>query len=292
AMSVTPVPFSIDPAGATPIDLHVPTGAAAMSAASAPAPQPMVATPEVATVAPVAAAPRKSAMSRGLVAAVAIAAVAGAGVVLTRNVTERENAAAEPPPTIAAAPIASAPVAAPPAVLPAPVAVDSVVDSVALKRVADSLRLVRKAKADSARARRDSLAASGAEVFSLPGTGGMTRADSVALRTAGRRAAEDCVAALNSRDMPRIESIFGGSPKNVVRIAKDGKLEVTGPLGTELAIEDANKVIATFRGTLRWTGGDAQGREVTANFRAISERQGDAMRTRRCLVDNDGGARF
>lgn len=48
----------------------------------------------------------------------------------------------------------------------------------------------------------------------------------------------------------------------------------------------------TFRGMLRFTSGNAQTREVTAGFRAISERQGTVMVTRRCLVDNDGGARF
>ena len=293
AMSLTPVPFAVEPSDATPIDVRVPDATTHAAAAAAPSPSAGVAvvapeTPLMTEVTTIAA--RRSVLPRVVTAVAGITVVAVAGVMLSRNVTARENAAAPPPPaaTVTAAPMPSAPIV--PAVLP--VVADSIVDSVALRRVADSLKVVRRARLDSLKARRDSIEASGAAVFSLPGTGGMTHADSVGLRTAARRAAEECVAVLNSHDMPRIESIFGGDRKNLVRIAKDGKLEVTGPLGTDVAIEDANKAIVTFRGMLRFTSGNAQTREVTAGFRAISERQGTVMVTRRCLVDNDGGARF
>ena len=93
-------------------------------------------------------------------------------------------------------------------------------------------------------------------------------------------------------DLSRIESLFGGDRKNVVRLAKDGKLEVTGPLGTQVAIEDANRVSVTFKGSMRWTRSNQQAGEASGAFRAIGERTGAAWATRRCLVDNDGGARF
>ena len=305
AMSMTPVPFSIDPASATPIDLTVPTTLGQNTPASAsPPPKPAAVTaptPEYSSVVAatsVESGERKSAMPRALTAIAGIAVVAVAGVLVSQNLTRREQAAAVPDSSAVA--VSSLPAAAPAAVTqPAPVTalpviVDSLSDSALARKLTDSIKVVRKARQDSIRAARDSAAAlSGAAVFALPGSGGMSRADSTAARSAGRRAAEECIAMLNPPlEMSRIEALFGGDRKNVVRLAKDGKLEVTGPLGTQVAIEDPNRVSVTFKGSMRWTRSNQQPGEASGSFRAISERTGAAWATRRCLVDNDGGARF
>ena len=305
AMSVTPLPFTIDPAGNTPIDLSVPATLAQNTAASTPEPvnRSVVAapTPEYSSVVPPVAAvavERTSGFPRALIAIAGITVVAVAGVLVSQNLTQREQASAVPdssalaPPAVqAAAPAAITP-AAPVAVVP--VVPDSLSDSALARRLSDSMKAVRKARQDSIKAARDSAnRLSGASVFALDGFGGMSRADSTAARTAGRRAAEECIAMLNPpHDVSRIEMLFGGDRKNVVRLAKDGKLEVTGPLGTQVAIEDANRVSVTFQGSMRWTRSNQQAGEASGAFRAISERTGAAWATRRCLVDNDGGARF
>ena len=305
AMSVTPVPFTIDPAGNTPIDLSVPGTLAQNTAASSPEPsnRSVVAapTPEYSSVVPPVAAvtvERTSGFPRALIAIAGIAVVAVAGVLVSQNLTQREQASAVPdssalaPPAVLAAAPATITPAAPAAVVP--VVPDSLSDSALARRLADSMKAVRRARQDSIKAARDSAnRLSGASVFALDGFGGMSRADSTAARTAGRRAAEECIAMLNPpHDLSRIESLFGGDRKNVVRLAKDGKLEVTGPLGTQVAIEDANRVSVTFKGSMRWTRSNQQAGEASGAFRAIGERTGAAWATRRCLVDNDGGARF
>lgn len=305
AMSVTPVPFTVDPAGNTPIDLVVPATLAQNTPASAPEPlkQSVVAepTPEYSSVVPPVAAvtvERTSGFPRALIAIAGIAVVAVAGVLVSQNLTQREQAAAVPDSSALAPPVVLA--AAPAAITPAtptavmPVVPDSLSDSALARRLADSMKAVRRARQDSIKAARDSAnRLSGASVFALDGFGGMSRADSTAARTAGRRAAEECIAMLNPpHDVSRIESLFGGDRKNVVRLAKDGKLEVTGPLGTQVAIEDANRVSVTFKGSMRWTRSNQQAGEASGAFRAIGERTGAAWATRRCLVDNDGGARF
>ena len=302
AMSVTPVPFAIEPAGATPIDLNVP--AHLVAAASQPQFEPPLPsgepafsvaspTPEfvVATPAPVPA--KRSAMPRALAAIGAIVVVAVAGVLLTRNVTARENKAALPvtpaqPAAPAPAPIVIAPAAAitPPA--------DSVKpDSTLIKKaIADSMKLVRKARQDSIRAVRDSAAAA-ASVFALPGaTGAPSSADVDAARRAGRRAAEECVAALNAHDMTRLESLFGGDRRNVLRIAKDGKLDVNGPLRPQIETDAADRATARFTALLQWKNSNNEDRTASASLRAIVERSGTTWTTRRCLIDSDGGARF
>ncbi len=308
AMSVTPVPFSIDPSGATPLDLTVPANLGEVTPAAAPTPLPPAAaaaapTPEyssVVTAAPVVTGERKGPMPRALTAIAGIAVVAVVGVLLSQKLTQSEQAAAVPdssaiarPPAVAAAP-AAAPITPAAPVVAAPVVPDSLSDSALARRLADSMKAVRKARQDSIRAARDSAQRlSGASVFDLSGAGGMSRADSTAARTAGRRAAEECIAMLNPPiDMSRIESLFGGDRKNVVRLAKDGKLEVTGPLGSQVAIEDPNRISVTFKGSMRFTRSNQQAGEASGTFRAISERTGAAWATRRCLVDNDGGARF
>ncbi len=304
-MSVTPVPFSIDPAGATPLDLTVPTNLGQVTPTPAPEPvsRPSVAspTPEYSSVVsdtPVGTVERKSAMPRALTAIAGIAAVAIAGVLVSQKLTQSEQAVTLPDSSVIAPPsvLAAAPEPVAPAtpVAAAPVVPDSLSDSALARKLADSMKAVRKARQDSIKAVRDSVEKlSGAAIFALPGSGGMSRADSAAARTAGRRAAEECIAMLNPPiDMSRLESLFGGDRKNVLRVAKDGKLEVTGPLGSQVVIEDPNRVNVTFKGSMRWTRSNQQAGEASGTFRAISERTGAAWATRRCLVDNDGGARF
>ena len=320
AMSVTPVPFAVDPAGATPIDLNVPVSS--VGAASQPQPQrelqPLTSTsafgvatptPEFVVTTPAPESPESAAetvtvkrnpLPRTLMAVGAIAAVAVAGVLLSRNVTERENEAAVTSPASVAQPAATVAAATVPATQAVTPARDSVVppsrdsaDSAAMKKaIADSLKAVRKASRDSARAARDSAAAA-ATVFSLPGAvSGPSAADVDAAKRAGRRAADECVAALIAHDMSRLESLFGGDKKNVLRIAKDGKLDVNGPLQSQVETDAADRATARFAALLQWKNGNNEDRTARASLRAIAERTGTVWATKRCLIDNDGGARF
>lgn len=293
AMRLTPVPFSLDPPGVTPTDLPLPTAAAAAAPVPLdlrPAALPSVAmpTPEFTVAAPEPVT--RSGMPRALMAIGAIAVVAVIGVLLSRSVTQREHEAATHAPAAAAAPIAITPptIAEPP--VPAPVVADSV-DSVAVKKsIADSLRVARKARADSLRLKRDSAAVT--SVFALPGSGGPSATEVADASRAARRAAAECVAALNAHDMTKLEALFGGDRKNLLRIAKDGSLDVSGPLRTQVETETADRATARFEALLQWKSGNAQERTASVGLRAIAERQGAVWSTRRCLVDSDGGARF
>ena len=331
ATGLTPVPFAVNPAGATPIDLDVPVTPFALAAQPLPE-RPLsplsstsafgvaTPTPEYVSVVPAsegAAAPdavrmKRSATPRALLAGGAIAVVAVAGVLLSRNVTARENKAAAPPPVAVqqpAAPVVPTP-APTTAALSTPVATaaaDSVakasvaiVDSAALRKAAsDSARIARRATRDSTKRLADSIKAAAAAVapspFALPGAaGGSSTAELNAARDAARRAADDCVAALNAHDMSRLESLFGGNKKDVLRIAKDGKLEVDIPLNRQVATEASDRATASFKAVLHWKNGNNEDRMVSASFRAITARSGSGTvwTTRRCLIDDDGGARF
>ncbi len=337
ASSVTPVPFSIEPASATPIELEVPVShvkapvvapanvspanvspanvsPANVSPASvspledAPVLQPasIAADVIVATVTP----PKKrSAMRRAVFASLAIAAVALIGVQLSRGLTASENAAGAAaadsartpplvPPTVPPAVPASMPeqgIPLQPEVLAVSDTADSASAAAAAKKViADSMRALRKARADSARAKRDSAAA--ASVFSLPGAGAaLAPVEAEAIRrtaeSSARRAASECVTMLNARDMSRLESLFGGDKRDMMRIVKDGKLEASGPLGTTVEI-DGDRATARFAVTLSWQNANGESRSARGSLRAIVERAGNTWATKRCLVDNDGGARF
>ncbi len=305
AMSLTPVPFSLDPAAATPTDLTVPGGATGAAAPLQQQPVPSMGvaspTPEftstvAATVAATPAAGKHGAGARGAMALAGIAVVVFAGVMLTRGVTKSETEAAVAPPPAApaalAAPVITTP--APPVAPPAAVVTDStaLVDSAAVKKaVADSMRLARKAARDSAKRVADSIAAA-TTVFTLPGAAGPSNADLTVARREGRRGAEECVAVLNSHDGARIESLFGGDKKNIVRIAKDGKLDVNGPLSPEIEADAADRATARFAALLQWKNGNAEDRTARASLRAIVVRSASGWSTTRCLIDNDGGARF
>ena len=328
AMSVTPVPFAVDPAGATPIDMVVPASAVASASqpesslpslppmptgepafgVASPTPEFVVAIPEEALLTP--AMPERvrmrisrRAMLRILLAGSGIAATSVAGVLLTRNVTARENAAAvamhaAPPAADSVARVITPTIALPaaPPEAAAPLISDSVDSAAVKKTIADSLRAVRKATRDSIRAARDSAAAAAvaASPFALPGAaGGPSAADINAAKIAGRRAAEECVAVLAAPDMARIESLFGGDgKKNVLRIKKDGKLEVTGPLRPVVEADAADRATTRFTAVLQWKNGNNEDRSASASLRAIVERSGTTWTTRRCLIDSDGGARF
>ena len=319
ALSTTPVPFAIEPASATPIDLDVPMVPAAASEAEEPeltstsafgslrpTPEFVVAMPaHLAASEPVqrAAEPvaaRRSGLPRAVLAGGAIAVVAIAGILMSRTLTQKENEAANPPAVAPPQPpviVAAAPVITTPTISAAPDSVKPTArdssDSAGVKRaLADSMRAVRKATRDSIRVARDSAARAATTVFSLPGAAGPSVAELAAARNAGRRAAEECVDALKAHDMSRLESLFGGDRKNVLRIAKDGKLDVNGPLQTQIEADAADRATARFAAILMWKSGNNEERTARASLRAIAERTGTAWSTRRCLVDNDDGARF
>jgi len=295
ATSITPVPFSIEPASATPIDLYVPIVRATVPEPSAPDPaiqaeaatlaKAALPTPEFTVAQTAAVPPARSGLSRGVLAGVGVVAVVAAGVLLSRNVSAREKIAAD---TLSTASV--------PALTPAPMptqvvttgAVDTaagrtavVTDSATLKLVADSLRLARKARTDSIRARRDSLAAASSPADELEGA-----------KRAVRSAAAECVSALNSHDGARVEALFGTRYREILRIVREGQLVATGPLGTMPKDVEADRAQAEFRVTLGWTNGKGENREVGAAMRVVAERTGGVWKTMRCLVDNDGGARF
>jgi eukaryotic-like serine/threonine-protein kinase len=327
----TPVPFSIDPApisnpaSATPLDLVVPTGAAAASASVAPQPekrlpfaQPNDVAPERPVVAAVSDAKRDIAADvpepatrrgfpRALVAMLGIAAVAAAGVVLTRNVTERENqaAASATADSIAAspaAPVIPSPPVPPPAVITADTVDSTAMLALAKKATADSLRAVRKARADSVRASRDSLAS----VFDLSTPGGTAPAARTgstpsvpvgpptsedAAKDAARKAASQCVALLNNRETGRSNDVFGGRKGTVMGIIRDAGLDATGPLRVTTEV-DSDRATARFDALLNFQNSSGVTRSSNANMRAVVERKGTEWQLKRCLIDNDGGARF
>ncbi len=315
AMSVTPVPFAIEPVGATPIDLRVPAGLVASASQPAPeSPVPLnIARPTPEFVSTIPSAPqlvmaaasatplvKRNAFPRAVIAGGAIVVVAIAGVMLSRSVTKSEQAAAISTPVVPAAPAPAPMVAiAPPAVTapsaPVPTPDSAKADSAAIKKAAaDSAKAVRKATRDSiakVKAAADSVAKA-ASPFSLPGTGGPSNSDLDAAKNAGRKAADECVAALNAHDMNRLGSLFGGSTKNVLRIAKEGKLEVGQPLNRQVEPDGADRATATFRVQLAFRNGNNEEKTPIASLRAIAERSGTAWTTKRCLIDDDGGARF
>jgi hypothetical protein len=244
---------------------------------------------------------------RALIATLGIAAVAAAGVVLTRNVTERETQAA----ATAAADSLSATSAVPstpvtPVDLPPAITTDTVdtaaVLAVAKKATADSLRAARKARADSARLRRDSLAS----VFDLSTPGGAvpsSRAGGAlpvvptppapddAAKDAARKAASQCVALLNNRETGRSNDLFGGRKGTVMGIIRDAGIDATGPLRVAIDV-DSDRATARFDALLNFQNSSGVSRSSNANMRAVVERKGTEWQLKRCLIDNDGGARF
>jgi eukaryotic-like serine/threonine-protein kinase len=302
AMSLTPVPFSVEPAGATPIDLSVPAEFVGASAAAAPEPAAEVAQAPAAFAAPMAEMPDRAVTSapaarkRTRPYAAVAAVVVGVAVAVVKF-SGGGNADAPPssaPIAAVTAPAPSAPpVVAAPVPLPAVVSADSSADSAAIRKaLADSARAARRARADSLKAARDSAAkAALATTFALPGSGGPSEAELRSGREAGRRAAEECVAALNAHEMGRLESLFGGDRKNVLRIARDGKLDANGPLNPQYETDQADRVTTRFTVLLQWKNGNNEDRTARANLRALAERRNGAW-TSRCLVDSDGGARF
>jgi eukaryotic-like serine/threonine-protein kinase len=312
AMSVTPVPFSVDPAGATPIDLTVPTNLAGASPVHEPAPatpaeadavmRAAAPTPEY-TVAPLAPVPevKRSAMPRVIAAVVAIGVVTLVGVMLTKRVDRSEQLATDasvnaPVAPVATAPVATAPVAPAPAVssLPAvaaPVATDSV-DSTAIRKAAaaDSARAARRAQRDSiAKARRDSAVA--ATPFALPGA--PTEAQLKTAREKGIAAIRACRDLLEAQNVAAIETRFGSDNiRNVLRVVRDGRLEVGPTLGASAVVNDqATSVTSTASVLLRLKNDANADRSFRAALRTVTDKQGANWVPTRCLIDSDGGIR-
>ena len=320
AMSVTPVPFAIEPAGATPIDLNVPVRMAAAAAQPSPeSPAPLGIgrpTPEYVSSIPPAPQPVNVTASRGpvfnrqsffrvIMAGGAIAVVAVAGVILSKSVTEKEQQAAA---TVAAPAVAMLPapsaatekpaVPRPSAAAAAPVTFDSALgDSAALRKaVADSLRTVRKAKADSlkkVKAAEDSARKASDAVFGLDAVG-PSKTEREAAENAAKRATDACVAALGTHDLGRLGSLLGGNDgarKTLLRLVKDGRLEVGQALGRQIELDGADRATATFRLLLTYRNGANEDKTASASFRSIVQKEGTSWKER-CLIDNDGGAKF
>lgn len=309
AMSVTPVPFSIEPAGATPIDLNVPAGLTASAAQPAPQPpKPSVAapTPEFSSVVAESPAPavvvRKGGMPKAVVAIGAIAVVAVGGIFASQKLTQTEQSAATPdsaitapPVAVAAAPIAPAPAPVTP-VVTAPVTTDSVakVDSAALKKTADSAKAAQKARRDSNRikAREDSIAK--ANVFALgptpaPTTGGNERKDA---ETKGVAAIRECVAVLAAQNVNTIKSRFGRDNRgNIERVAVDNHLEVGQALRIRHDLKDDFSAVTSRANVLLSIKDDPGGRFFPAEVRSVLEKKNGAWTTARCFIDTDGGFR-
>ncbi len=308
AMSVTPVPFSIEPAGATPIDLNVPahlSASAAQPASQAPQPSVVAPTPEYSSVVAAVSAPdvvvKKGGMPKALVAIVAIAAVAVAGIVASQKLTQNEQAAAAltdsavatPTVTVAAAPIAPAPAPVAPSI-PLPTVTDSVVDSVAIRKAADSVKAVKKAQRDSIRkARADSITA--ANAFSLPGSTpatGASTAERKDVETRGTAAIRECVAVLAAQNVGNIRSRFGRDNRNnIERIAVDNHLEVGQALKIRQDLRDDLTAATTRASVLLSIKDDASGRSFPAELRSVIEKKNGAWTAARCFIDNDGGFR-
>ncbi len=318
AMSVTPVPFGIEPAGATPIDLNVPAGLVA--SASQPARQSPVPlnvarpTPEFVSTIPAGsqssvdaasdAPAKRSALPRAVMAGGAIVVVAIVGVMLSRGVTKSEQAAATtaaPAAPAAQAPtvaIAPAPVTPPPAPVTVAKPDSAQPDSAAIKRAAaaDSAKAARKAVRDSQaklKAAADSARKASDAVFGLD-VAGPTKAEKEAAQNAAKRATEECVAALSTHDLGRLGSLLGGNDgarRNLLRLVKDGKLDVGQALGRQIELDGADRATATFRLLLSYKNGANEDKTASASFRAIVQKDGANWKNR-CLIDNDGGAKF
>ena len=309
---VTPFALAAQPLPERPLS---PLSSTSAFGVATPTPEYVSLVPATEVVAAPDAVPMKrSATPRALIAGGAIVAVAVAGVLLSRNVTARENRAAAPPPVAVQPPVvvqqpAASVVPTPAPTTPTPLtsvasaAADSVakpsvaiVDSAVIRKAAaDSARIARRATRDSTKRLADSIkaAAVASSPFALPGlAGGSSTAELNAARDAARRAADDCVAALNAHDMSRLESLFGGNKKDVLRIAKDGKLDVGIPLNRQVDTEASDRATASFKAVLHWKNGNNEDRSVTALFRALAARTGTTWTTRRCLIDDDAGARF
>ena len=320
ASSVTPVPFSIDPSSATPIDLTVPSEL--VGAASAPEPvaaqRAAASEPPAISATGVTAAPgdvstvadrstkKAPAMQRAVLAGGAIAAVAFAGVMLNRNVSSGESAGRTAGDSVV---MPAAPAAAPAApALPAPALVAD--DSAARKQLLadsmkkvrdDSIKLARAARDSARKARADSLAkldtAAKANPFDLGGASGApSRAEAEANRRAAEqaagRAARECVTALNTHEIPRLETLFGTERRrNIFRVARDGKLEVQGPLNTTVET-DLDRATARFAAVLTYQNSKGEAQSNRATFRALVERRGTTWATAKCLIDDDGGTRY
>ncbi len=307
AMSLTPVPFTVGPVRVTPNDVTVPASLA--SAAGQPAPQGLTPeapapTPEFASVVTVAADPmpvvaKKGGMPKVAVAIGAIAVVAIGGILASQKLTQTERAGALPDTTVSAPPvvIAAAPLPAPvaPEVV-SPVTIDSVVDSAAIKKLADSVKAVRRARQDSIRAVRDSAAklAAGADPFALPGSSAapLTREQRREGEDTGRAAMRECVALLGGQNLRTLRERFGSDfPKSILRIATDDNLAVGAPLGITFDLDDlVSGSIVTRAGVLLGLKNDPSAAlPYRAEVRAVSKKEGAAWRPARCFVDRDGG---
>ena len=304
-MSLTPVPFTIEPAGATPIDLTVPahrTGTAAQPAPMAPNPSVATPTPEyssadVATGAP-GVAVRKSGMPKALVAIGAIAVVAVAGIFASQKLTQKEQASALPDSAASASPVAMA--AAPAAPAPAPVApsmtpplpTDSLVDSTAIRKVADSIKVAKKAQRDSIRkVRTDSISAS--NTFTLPGTtpaSGANVTERKDVEGRGSSGVRECVGLLAAQNVASINARFGRDNRdNILRVAVDNRLEIGQALNIRHDVTDDFSAVTSRANVLLSIRDDASGRSFRAELRSVIEKKNGAWTAARCFIDNDGG---
>ena len=306
-MSLTPVPFTIEPAGATPIDLTVPahrTGTAAQPAPMAPNPSVAAPTPEFSSVDVATGAPgvtvRKSGMPKAVVAIGAIAVVAVAGIFASQQLTQKERASALPDSAatassvaMAAAPVAPAPAPAPLAPsMTTPIATDSLVDSAAIRKVADSIKVAKKAQRDSIRkVRADSV--SEANAFTLPGTtpaSGTSVTERKDVEGRGSAGVRECVGLLAAQNVASINARFGRDNRNnILRVAVDNRLEIGQALNIRHDVKDDFSAVTSRANVLLSIGDDPSGRSFRAELRSVLEKKNGAWTAARCFIDNDGG---
>jgi len=273
-----------------------------MSTPSVAAPTPEVSSIVADTFEQEVVAFKKGGMSKAARAIAAIAAVAIGGVLASHKLTENEQDATPPGSTVgvpslaaAGAPVAPAPTSAVPDI-PAPVATDSVIDSAADRKLADSVKAVRKARRDSSRAARDSAARLTAvsNSFALPSSGGvgLTGEQRQDGDDTGRAAIRECVALLSGQNVRTLRERFGSDfPKSILGIATDNQLAVGAALGIMVELDDlASGTIVTRAGVLLGLKNDPTGAlPYRAELRAVSKKDGATWRPPRCFIDRDGG---
>jgi len=273
-----------------------------MSTPSVAAPTPEVSSIVADTFEQDVVAVKKGGMSKAALAIAAIAVVAIGGVLATKIITRIAQGPTPPDSTVGVpsfaaetALVAPAPTAVVPDI-PAPVATDSVIDSAADRKLADSVKAVRRARQDSIRVARDSAArlAALSNPFALPGSGvvGLTGEQRREGDDTGRAAIRECVALLTNQNVRTLQERFGSDfPRTILRSATDNNLAVGAALGINVELDDmASGTIVTQAGVLLGLKSDPTGAlPYRAELRAVSKKDGATWRPPRCFVDRDGG---
>jgi serine/threonine-protein kinase len=253
--------------------------------------------PEFSSVVAEASAPavvaKPGGMPKAVLAIGAIAVVAIGGILASHKLTQTEQAATRSDSAVMAAQAVTVPDPVAPVVI-APPATDSLVDSAAVKKAADSVKAAKRAQRDSIRkARADSIAL--ANAFMLPGGAPITDprvGERKEVESRGTAAIRECVSVLASQDVGSISSRFGrGNRGNILRVAVDNHLEVGQALNIRHDLKDDLRAVTSRANVLLSIRDDASGRSFRAELRSVIENRNGAWTTARCFIDNDGGFR-